>query len=231
MVQEHQDWQQFLSQTQLFQGISPQEIEVVNQIVVYKTFSKGENIFWEGEPCDGFYLIKKGKVKIFQMSSLGKEQILHIFETGGHFAEVSAFDGKCFPASAIAITKTELLFFPRSDFLTLLEKYPTLAINMLATFARHLRRFARLVEDLSLKEVPARLAVYLLDLRESHGNIGMIQLDISKSQLAALLGTIPETLSRVFYKLSSEGLIAIHGSEIQLLDLEGLKVLATGKRF
>ena len=230
MVQKDQNWQTFLSQTQLFQGLSPQEIEVVNQIVVYKTFSKGEHIFWEGEPCDGFYLIKKGKVKIFQMSTLGKEQILHIFETGGNFAEVSAFDGKCFPASAIAITNTELLFFPRSDFLTLLEKYPTLAINMLATFARHLRRFARLVEDLSLKEVPARLAVYLLDLRESHGNTDIIQLDIPKSQLAALLGTIPETLSRVFYKLSSEGLITIHGSEIQLLDLKGLTVLATGKR-
>ncbi|MEO0969017.1 MAG: Crp/Fnr family transcriptional regulator [Cyanobacteria bacterium J06639_18] len=230
MMQEHQDWQQFLSRSQLFQGLSPQELQLVNKIIIYKIFSKGESIFWQGEPCDGFYLIKKGKVKIFQMSTLGKEQILHIFETGENFAEVSAFDGKCFPASAIAITKTELLFFPRSDFLTLLEKYPTLAINMLATFARHLRRFARLVEDLSLKEVPARLAVYLLDLRESHGNTDIIQLDIPKSQLAALLGTIPETLSRVFYKLSSEGLITIDGSEIQLLDLKGLTVLAIGKR-
>ncbi|MDJ0696393.1 MAG: Crp/Fnr family transcriptional regulator [Mastigocoleus sp. MO_167.B18] len=230
MMQEHQDWQQFLSRSQLFQGLSPQELQLVNKIIINKNFSKGESIFWQGEPCDGFYLIKKGKVKIFQMSKLGKEQILHIFETGGNFAEVSAFDGKCFPASAIAMTKTELLFFPRSDFLKLLEKYPTLAINMLATFARHLRKFARLVEDLSLKEVPGRLAAYLLDSRECHGNIDSVKLDIPKSQLAALLGTIPETLSRVFYKLSSEGLITIDGSEIQLLDLKGLTVLATGKR-
>ncbi len=230
MVQEYQNWQQFLSRSQLFQGLYPQELQLVNKIIIYKNFSKGESIFWQGEPCDGFYLIKKGKVKIFQMSTLGKEQILHIFETGGNFAEVSAFDGKCFPASAIAITNTELLFFPRSDFLMLLEKYPTLAINMLATFARHLRKFARLVEDLSLKEVPARLAAYLLDLRERHGNIDSVKLDIPKSQLAALLGTIPETLSRVFYKLSSEGLITIDGSEIQVLDLKGLRTLATGKR-
>lgn len=231
MVQESQNWQQFLAQTQLFQGLSRQEIQVITQIAVAKTFFKGENIFWEGEPCDGFYLIKKGKVKIFQLSSLGKEQILHIFERGGHFAEVSAFDGKCFPASAIAMTRTELLFFPRAAFLRLLEKHPTLAINLLAIFARHLRRFARLVEDLSLKEVPGRLAVYLLDLRERNGNLDLVKLDITKSQLAALLGTIPETLSRVFYKLSSDGLITIHGSEIQLLDLERLTVLATGKKF
>ena len=171
MVQESQNWQQFLAQTQLFQGLSQQEIQAITQIAVAKAFFKGENIFWEGEPCDGFYLIKKGKVKIFQLSSLGKEQILHIFERGGHFAEVSAFDGKCFPASAIAMTKTELLFFPRVAFLRLLEKHPTLAINMLAIFARHLRRFARLIEDLSLKEVPGRLAVYLLELRERNDNL------------------------------------------------------------
>lgn len=231
MVQESQNWQQFLAQTQLFQGLSRQEIQAITQIAVAKTFFKGENIFWEGEPCDGFYLIKKGKVKIFQLSSLGKEQILHIFERGGHFAEVSAFDGKCFPASAIAMTKTELLFFPRTTFLILLEKHPTLAINMLAIFARHLRRFARLIEDLSLKEVPGRLAVYLLDLRERNGNLDLVKLDITKSQLAALLGTIPETLSRVFYKLSSDRLITINGSEIQLLDLEHLTVLATGQKF
>ena len=62
-------------------------------------------------------------------------------------------------------------------------------------------------------------------------HLDRLKLEITKTQLAALLGTIPETLSRMFYKLSSEGLITINGSEIQLLDLEGLTVLATGKKF
>lgn len=99
---------------------------------------------------------------------------------------------------------------------------------MLAVSARHLRRMAQIIENLSFKEVPGRLAVYLLYLSDRNGKGEDVELDMTKTQLAAFLGTIPETLSRVFAKMSQDGLIAIDGSRIKLLNRERLKVLAEG---
>lgn len=218
----------FLSQSQMFQGLSKQELAIINKIAIEQFYSKGDIIFHQGDEARGFFVIKSGRVKVFKQSAEGKEQILHVFGLGDHFAEVPAFDGKCYPASAATIEKAELLFFPRNSFLQLLEQQPTLTINMLKSFARHLRRFSHLVDNLSLREVPARLATYLLSLSERAGNAETVELDLTKGQLAAMLGTIPETLSRVFYKLSRDGLIEIDGSKISLLNRERLSKLVDG---
>ena len=99
---------------------------------------------------------------------------------------------------------------------------------MLAVSARHWRRMAQIIENLSFKEVPGRLAVYLLYLSERNGKSEEVELDMTKTQLAAFLGTIPETLSRVFAKMSQDGLISIDGSRIKLLNRERLRMLAEG---
>jgi len=219
------DLKEFLSNTQMFQGLPVDQLEAITKITQTNTYKKGEVIFWEGDEGNGFFIVKAGRVKVFKVSGDGKEQILHLFKVGDHFAEVPAFDGKSFPASAAAVAQAEIIFFPRTSFLELLQQQPTIAINMLASFARHLRRFNHLVDSLSLKEVPERLAAYLLNLSEVHGNAETVELDVTKSQLAAVLGTIPATLSRVFYKLSSEGLIAIDGASIRLVDRDRLSRL------
>jgi CRP/FNR family transcriptional regulator, dissimilatory nitrate respiration regulator len=94
---------------------------------------------------------------------------------------------------------------------------------MLAVLSLRLRRFAAKIESLSLKEVPGRLADYLLYLAEEQGSTARVMLDIPKGQLASLLGTIPETLSRIFAKMTDEGLIRVEGRIIYLDDLEGLR--------
>ncbi len=225
--------QEFLTQTQFFQGLSPENIQALAQIAIAQTYQKNEVIFWQGDEGRGFFLIVVGRVKVFKLSPEGKEQILHIFGFGEQFAEVPAFDGQCFPASAAAIEPTELLFFPRGAFISLLEKYPSLGMQMLAIFSRKLRQFTNIIENLSFKEVPGRLASYLLYLNKlQQDNLALnfkpnqVKLDITKGQLAALLATIPETLSRVFAKLSQEGLIEIDGAVITLLNIPELKRLS-----
>jgi CRP/FNR family transcriptional regulator len=86
-----------------------------------------------------------------------------------------------------------------------------------------------LIESLSLKEVPGRLASYLLYLSDRNGSIDEFQLDIAKSQLASLLGTIPETLSRIFAKMDSKKLVEINGPRITILNRIGLEDLAEGE--
>jgi CRP/FNR family transcriptional regulator len=94
---------------------------------------------------------------------------------------------------------------------------------MLAVLSMRLRRFTSQIENLSLKEVPARLAGYLLYLLEEQGQQDSVELEISKGQLASLLGTIPETLSRIFAKMSEEGLIEVVGRRINILDRQRLE--------
>jgi CRP/FNR family transcriptional regulator, dissimilatory nitrate respiration regulator len=219
---------EFLANIQLWQGLPEDQLDALAKIAIAQTYAKGKVIFEEGDEGRGFFVVKSGRVKVYKLSIEGKEQILHFFGAGDHFAEVPVFDGQCFPASAAAIEKSELLFFPRTAFLALLEQHPTLAIAMLAVSARHLRRMAQIIENLSFKEVPGRLAAYLLYLSDRNGEGEEVQLDMTKAQLAAFLGTIPETLSRVFAKLSQDGLISIDGSRIQLLNRERLRVLAEG---
>ena len=209
---------QIIGASFLFEGLPTEQTEALAAIAVEKTFQRGENIFFEGDKGIGFYMVGEGRVKIFKVSFAGKEHILHIFGPGEPFGEVPVFHGQPFPATAEALEKTATLFFPRDAFVLLVEANPSLALNMLAVLSQRLRRFAGQIESLSLKEVPARLAGYLLYLSHEQGESEEVELDISKGQLASLLGTIPETLSRIFGKMSDEGLIQVNGRKISLLN-------------
>lgn len=207
----------------LFSGLAEEQLDKMADIAVSKTFKRGESIFFEGDEASGFYMVTEGRVKIYKMSFEGKEQILHIFGPGEPFGEVPVFHDQPFPANALALVKTELLFFPRKDFVSLVTDNPSLALNMLAMLSLRLRRFATQIENLSLKEVPGRLAAHLIYLSEEQGSATQVTLDIPKGQLASLLGTIPETLSRIFAKMTEEGLIRVEGRVIYFDDMERLR--------
>jgi CRP/FNR family transcriptional regulator len=212
-----------IGSTALFEGLSKEEIETVARLMHKKKFGKGETIFFEGDEADGFYLLSSGQIKVFKMNPMGKEHILHIFGPGEPVGEVPVFSRQPFPASAEAIVNSTTFFFPRKDFVALIEKNPFIALNMLAVLSHRLRQFATQIENLSLKEVPARLAGYLLYTAVEQGADDVVRLPVSKGQLASLLGTIPETLSRIFARMSEDGLIRVEGRSITILDHDGLR--------
>jgi len=209
-----------------FNGLSEDELAALRKIAVQRNFARGERVFSEGDPGNGFYLVFEGQVKVYKLSPEGKEQILHIIRPGEPFGEVAVFAGRSFPANAEAIAASRLLFLPRDAFVALIGRNPSLAMNMLAVLSRRLRQFTVQVENLSLKEVPGRLASYLLVLSQEQSRSDKVQLPISKGQLASLLGTIPETLSRIFARMAEQGLIDVQGRTIALMDPESLEAVA-----
>lgn len=224
-----------IARAPLFKGLSESQLEKIQSITVERKYKKGDTIFWEGDDGIGFFIVSTGMVKIFKVSTEGKEQILHIYGPGQPFGEVPVFAGQSFPANAQAVEKSELLFFPRESFVELISKHPSLALNMLAVLSMRLRQFTVQVENLSLKEVPGRLAsylIYLADERDKKKPSGsnQVTLPISKGQLASLLGTIPETLSRIFNKMSSQGIISVQGATIVLENRDTLESLAVDGR-
>lgn len=212
----------------LFSGLPDDQLRDLKAIAVEKRYKRGGAIFSEGQPALGFYVVVSGRVKIFKLSPDGKEQILHIFGPGEPFGEVPVFEGKRFPAHAVALDDSTARFYPRDAFVGLIKRNPSLALNMLAVLSRRLRTFTQLVDDLALKEVPGRLAAHLLYLSEQQQSAEQVELDVPKNQLAGMLGTIPETLSRIFARMSAKGLIQADGPRITLLDGAGLRELAEG---
>jgi CRP/FNR family transcriptional regulator len=210
----------------LFKGLSQGQHEALARITVNRAYKKGQTIFSEGDNGVGFYAIISGRVKIFKLSPEGKEQILHMMGAGEVFGEVPVFTGQEYPANAEAYINSSLLFFPRDSFIQLIKKDPSMSLNMLALLSRRLRRFAALIEDLSLKEVPGRLAAYLLYLSKRSSDKDEFELGISKGQLASVLGTIPETLSRILGKMGRQGLIRSEGSRMRILDRTTLEEIA-----
>ena len=212
-----------ISKIPIFSGLSEMQLKAIGQIAIERLCGRGESIFAEGDAGSGFFVVAEGQVKIYKLSPDGKEQTLHIVNAGEPFGEVAVFAGRSFPANAQALKDSRLLFFPRQTFVELITRNPALALSMLAVLSMRLRHFTVQVENLSLKEVPGRLASYLIVLMNEQNNQTHIRLPISKGQLASLLGTIPETLSRIFAKMSDQGLIEVEGREIRLLDLDGLE--------
>jgi len=210
----------------IFNGLPEDQIAAVKQIALEKKVNKGEILFSEGDEGKGFFVIAEGRLKVFKVSPEGKEQILHILGPGQPFGEVSVFAGQRFPANAQALEKTLVLFLPRAAIVNLIAANPSLALNMLAVMSIKLRQFAVQIENLSLKEMPARLSSYLIFLAEEQDADDVVTLNISKGQLASILGTIPETLSRIFARLSGQNLIRVEGKKITLLDRSGLEDLA-----
>ena len=215
-----------VSSIPLFEKLPVGQIEELTMIMVDQVFNRGRIIFSEGDEANGFYVVISGRVKIFKLSPDGKEQILHLFGPGEPFGEVPVFTGQVFPANAETMEKSRIFFFPRDLLADLIKKNPSIAMNMLAILSKRLHKFTNLIDDLSLKEVPGRLAAHLVYMSGEKKGSKNLELNITKTQLASLLGTIPETLSRILGKMSKQGLIELHGRQIEILDREALEYLA-----
>lgn len=218
------DLSKILRQSPLFAGSTDDDIAAILRICKVREYERGEVIFDEGDLAQGFYIVAAGRVKVYKLSPEGKERILHVVQPGGNFAEAAIFADGLYPASAEPLEKSTLIFFPKRDFLDLLTAQGRIAINMIGGLSRFLRLFAGQIEELTFRDVPSRLARYLLDL--SNERNGAIELPTSKSAIASRLGTVSETLSRTFRKLSDEGLIRVEGKTIVILDADRLSDLA-----
>jgi CRP/FNR family transcriptional regulator len=223
---------ELLRRCPLFAGLKEDDLKRIRSIASLRHIEKKEVLFSDGEEAKGFYVILSGKVKLFKVSPEGKEQILHIVSAPDAFAEAALFLEGTYPAFAEAMTDAQLLYFPKRDFIQLIEKNPQLSINIIVTLSHFLKRFASLIEELSLKEVSSRIAKYVVDLSIKSSKEGKspqeVELDLSKTQLALKLGTISETLSRTLAKMKAKRIIDVKKNKIIILNREALEELASG---
>jgi CRP-like cAMP-binding protein len=216
-----------LRRCNLFSELPAQDLQWIASFVVHKRLGKGDYLFRQGAPFKGFYVVHQGAINVHRINASGKAQVIHVFRAGESFAEAALAENTGYPANARALEQTSVLLVPKTEFLELLGKRPELALRMFASMSRHLQTLVDLIDDLTLKDVQTRLVGWLLKrCSKALGNeAAVVQLDRTKSVLAAEFGTTSETLSRTLAELRNQKLIFVMGRTITILKPRELEEL------
>lgn len=216
-----------LKRAQLFAGLTEPEMQSLSARAVRKLYDGGELVFSEGEPCEGFYVVLTGKIRIFKTSANGREQVLAIEGPGSSVAELPVFDGGRYPASVAAIDPSEMIFISRKDFQAFCLEHPQVALKVLAVVGSRLRRLVGIIEELSFTTVRQRLVSHLLRLADDIGQKTDRGIEIvlpgSHQDLAHQIGTVRELVSRNLSRLQAEGLLELDARHIVIRDARGLR--------
>jgi CRP-like cAMP-binding protein len=202
----------------LFSSFSEREIELLSPSLSLRKVRRGEQIFSEGLQATAFFAVISGKVKVYKLSPDGKEHTLHIHGSGELVAEAAIFDSMAYPASCSAMEDSTLVRISRDAFIRLLKRHPELSLKMMSAYSKRLRQFVSKIEELSMRDIRSRLAGYLLTNSKAEKGVTACRLKYSKKELASLLGTIPETLSRALSFLKQQGLITERDKSIVIPD-------------
>jgi CRP/FNR family transcriptional regulator len=204
-----------LRQVPIFRGLPAALLEEILGLCAERTYLKGEAVFHEGQPSKGLFVVWRGSLKIYKLRESGREQILEIEGPGRSVAELPLLDGQPYPASCSALEDSILLIISCSTFQQLLAREPALVRSVIASLAQRLRHMVGLVEEISLKAVRERLASLLLELA---GERDTFELSWSNQLIAARIGTVREIVSRTLSRMVQEGVLAMDGRTITILD-------------
>ncbi|BBB32245.1 CRP/FNR family transcriptional regulator, anaerobic regulatory protein [Thermotomaculum hydrothermale] len=190
---------------------SPEIIKLIDNISTLESINKKEHLFFEGDKGESFYFLVSGKVKLYKISSAGKEVVVKIINPGEIFAEVTIID-PYFPVNAIALEEILVLKINGKKFLDILSERENLNKKFVFLLIQRIKTLLSRLEMAGTESVEERLLHYLKDIAEKKGS--EFTLPISKGELASLLFTSPETISRTFARLKDKGIIEVHGKKI-----------------
>lgn len=211
-----------VSNFHMFQNLGAEHVErIVSEIKVIQ-LQRGEVLFNRGDVSHGFYILMEGQLKLSFTSPQGIEKIIDIITPGKSFGEAIMFLDRPCPVAAQATLSSVLLQIQKKTLIAILQEDPAVATRMLASLSVRMHHLVNSIESLSLLSGTQRLIGYILQINASSKST-TVKLPSTKSTIASLLNISPETLSRIMHKLTEEGVIAVHGKEIEILNIERLR--------
>ncbi len=197
------DKEAILKQFGYFKGISDSSRRKLAEICLAKTVEKKESLFTEGEKGYAVYCCIHGRIQLHKNTPDGREIVIKVIKPGEIFGEVILFESGIYPVTAVALTRSQVFIMPKHQFHCLLEQHD-FRNDFIAVIMRKQRYLANQIKYLTSHDVEDRL---LLFLRENYGEQARIKPAVSKKDVAAAIGTTPETLSRVLLRMKKEGLL------------------------
>lgn len=222
-----------LKHVPMFAELGDDALQQLARRCVPRDAPAGSVLFTTGEECRGLYIIETGRVRIYRTDPEGREQVLHTEHAGRTVAELPIFDGGPYPASAVTIEDSRLVFLPRPAFEHLYRSHPDIAQAVIRALGRRLRHLVHLTQTLAFRDVAARLAMLLVEYAENGGvatDAGIeIALDRTQEELAHEIGTARESVSRAMKQLRRKGLIQpLDHNRLLIPDLRRLAALLPG---
>jgi CRP/FNR family transcriptional regulator len=213
-----------------FAGLDRNELAPVARVVREREVAPGERILTEGDPCDGLYFVVRGQVRLIKTSAEGRDHVLRVLGPGATFNDIAVFDGGPNSDSAIAVGETTVAFIPKPTLLALVDRHPEVARAALKLLSSRQRSLGRVVEDLALRDVTARVARLLLGCIGRHQHI-LEHADeacahITHQEIAAMIGSVREVVQRALKQLERDGAIALERSRIKVTDVGKLEAWA-----
>lgn len=222
-----------LSRAPYFLGLPTSVLEGIDGRMQTRTFAADEPIYHAGERADALYVVAEGRVKLSQVSLEGAESVTDILVPGELFGAMGTLGEPYHLQSASALVGTCVLSIRQADFRAVLTEQPTVALRVLDDVAARLSRAHSDIGGQSTDTVPQRVATSLLRLadklgedRGAHGTL--IEVPLSRADLAGLARSTPESVSRVMSRWKKEGLIDSGRRWTALLDRDRLEDVAAG---
>src|SRR5689334_10732770 len=190
--------------------------EILKEIAAHtqlRIFERGEILFWEGDPCAGLHIIQEGSVKLYRISSQGRQYIIRVLQEGETCNEVPAFDGGTNPVNVETLEKSTVWVIDDEALRALVKAHPDFALKVLSNFGKNLRGLVRMVSEMAFYQVTNRLARLISEMPAEESRPHLTQ-----EQLAAHLGTVREAVARSLKELERSGAIRIEDRRIYIAD-------------
>jgi len=213
-----------LKKSFLFSRLDEAQLRRVEEMSRTHTLADGQLLFQAGYPASRFYLVTRGRVKLYRLALNGNEKVIELISPGHTFAEALMFnEAPNYPVNAAAIGDTEVMSFDNEAFLGLLRESVDTCFRVMGDMSRRLRQLIKEIDDLTLQSATGRVAGYLWgcwgEVRETSNQV---RLNVPKGVLASRLSVKPETFSRILHNFTEQGLIRVEGGTIEVLDADGL---------
>jgi CRP-like cAMP-binding protein len=211
----------------LFRDLDARLLSAIAACCTVNRLAARDELFREGQPCDAFFAVLKGAVRVYRVTQDGREQIVHHVAPGRTFAEAALLHHRRYPASAAAdVTPTEVVRVDGRRFQALLVAEPRLGPSMIGSLCGWLHALVDRIELLSKVSAGARLAQYLLQLpARTEGEALVVELPVAKKTLAGELSITPETLSRLLARWKELGVVQSQGRRVVLADVRALEAM------
>jgi len=214
-----------LQKSFMFAPLDDDQLDRVVRHAVRVRLDEGEMLFQQADPADRFYLLMRGQIKLFRLGPSGNEKVIEIVTPGSTFAEALMFlERPVYPVGAQAMQPAEVISIDASDFLRMLRGSIDTCFMLMGDMSQRLRGLIREIDELSLSSATCRVAGYLLGKSEPEGR--SFDLEMPKQTLASRLSVQPETFSRIVRQLSNQGILAVHGSRVEISDRDRLRQIA-----
>jgi CRP/FNR family transcriptional regulator, nitrogen oxide reductase regulator len=217
----------------VFAGLSERDWEKIADLFSERQYQKDDYIFLEGEAPEALYVVRSGKVKVLRHSTDGKDVVLRVAGPGHMLGTVAVFDGSGYPGTAQVIEECSILVIARNDCLTLVNRYPVFALAVIHDLGGRLRSSAEQIRSLAVERVEQRIARVLLKLAETAGSDlpegRVIEMPLTRQDVADMTGTTVETAIRVMSKLRRAGLIRTRRGKVVLVDTDALLEIAEAR--